>query len=166
MEFKPKSREEIEKDADERKREMNRKSLLKPGIYDFEVMRAEEATSRAGNPMIKIKLRIFHDGGELHVYDYLVSTNEAKLASFCDSIGKAEEYDAGAINTDSLEKCSGRAKIGIEDERPKDDGEGNWPAKNKVKDYLPKSEKEGGRKVEKPKPTKAEAEAEAEDLPF
>jgi hypothetical protein len=59
-----------------------------------------------------------------------------------------------------------RAKIGIEDEKPKDDGEGNWPAKNKIKDYLPRNEKDGGRKVEKPEPTPAEADAEKEDLPF
>lgn len=166
MEFKPKSREEIEKDADERKREMNRKSLLKPGIYDFEVMRTEETTSKAGNAMIKLKIRVFHDGGEAHLYDYLVSTQEEKLAFFCDAIGKSAEYDAGDINSDDLEGCSGRAKIGIEDEKPKDDGEGNWPAKNKIKDYLPKSEKDGGRKVEKPEPTAEEKEAEKEDLPF
>lgn len=155
MKFKPKSREEIA-----------REKLLKPGIYDFEVMRAEETTSRAGNAMIKLKLRVFHDGGEAHLYDYLVSTQEEKLASFCDAIGKSAEYDAGDIKSDDLEGCSGRAKVGIEDEKPKEDGEGNWPAKNNVKDYLPKSEKDGGRKVEKPEPTPAEAASEKEELPF
>ena len=155
MEIKPKSREEIA-----------REKLLKPGIYDFEVMRSEETTSKAGNAMIKLKLRVFHDGGEAHLYDYLVSTQEAKLAAFCDAIGKSAEYDAGDIKSDDLEGCSGRAKIGIEDEKPKEDGEGSWPAKNKIKDYLPKSEKDGGRKVEKPEPTPAEAAAEKEDLPF
>ena len=61
----------------------------------------------------------------------------------------------------------GRAKIGIEDEKPKDDGsDDKWPAKNNIKDYLPKSEKDGGRKVEKPEPTPEEAAAENEKLPF
>lgn len=166
MEIKPKSRDEIEKDADERKREMNRKSLLKPGIYDFEVMRAEETTSRAGNAMIKLKVRVFHDGGEAHLYDYLVSTQVEKLCAFCDAVGLSKEYDAGDVKSDDMEGRSGRAKIGIEDEKPKDDGEGNWPAKNKIKDYLPRNEKDGGRKVEKPEPTPAEAAAENEDLPF
>lgn len=166
MEIKPKSRDEIEKDADERKREMNRKSLLKPGIYDFEVMLAEETTSRAGNAMIKLKVRVFHDGGEAHLYDYLVSTQVEKLCAFCDAVGLSKEYDAGDVKSDDMEGRSGRAKIGIEDEKPKEDGEGNWPAKNKIKDYLPRSEKDGGRKVEKPEPTPAEAAAEKEDLPF
>ena len=155
MEIKPKSREEIA-----------REKLLKPGIYDFEVMRAEETTSRAGNAMIKLKVRVFHDGGEAHIYDYLVSTQVEKLCAFCDAVGLSKEYDAGDVKSDDMEGRSGRAKIGIEDEKPKEDGEGNWPAKNKIKDYLPKSEKDGGRKTEKPAPTPAEAAAEKEDLPF
>lgn len=167
MEIKPKSRDEIEKDADERKREMNRKSLLKPGIYDGEVMRAEETTSKSsGNPMIKLKVRIFHDGGEAHLYDYITSTQVEKLCAFCDAVGLSKEYDAGDVKSDDMEGRPFRAKIGIEDEKPKDDGDGNWPAKNKIKDYLPRNEKDGGRKVEKPEPTPAEAAAENEDLPF
>ena len=155
MEFKPKSREEIAKEK-----------LLKPGIYDFEVMRAEETTSKSsGNPMIKLKLRIFHDGGEAHLYDYLVSTQEEKLASFCDAIGKSAEYDAGDIKSDDLEGCSGRAKIGIEDEKPKEDGESNWPAKNKIKNYLPKSEKDGGRKPKPEEPPAASGD-DLDDLKF
>ena len=155
MEIKPKSREEIA-----------REKLLKPGIYDFEVMRAEETTSRAGNAMIKLKVRVFHDGGEAHLYDYLVSTQVEKLCAFCDAVGLSKEYDAGDVNSDDMEGRSGRAKIGIEDEKPKDDGDGNWPAKNKIKDYLPKAEGEGGRKVEKPEPTPAEKAAEDDEIPF
>ena len=156
MEIKPKSREEIA-----------REKLLKTGIYDFEVMWAEETTSKkSGNPMVKIKIRVFHDGGEAHIYDYIVSTQVEKLCAFCDAVGLSKEYDAGDVKSDDMEGRSGRVKIGIEDEKPKDDGEGKWPAKNKVKYYLPKAEGEGGRKVEKPEPTPAEAEAEKEDLPF
>lgn len=166
MEIKPKSREEIEKDADERKKEMNRKSLLKPGIYDGEVMRAEETTSKSsGNPMIKLKVRIFHDGGEAHLYDYIVDTQVEKLCAFCDAVGLSKEYDAGDVNSDEMEGRAFRAKIGIEDEKPKDDGsDEKWPAKNKIKYYLPKSEKDGGRK---PKEEEAPAvPTEKEDLPF
>ena len=157
MEFKPKSREEIA-----------REKLLKPGIYDGEVMRAEETTSKSsGNPMIKLKVRIFHDGGEAHLYDYITSTQEEKLCAFCDAVGLSKEYDAGDVNSDEMEGRAFRAKVGIEDEKPKDDGsDEKWPAKNKIKDYLPKSEKDGGRKAEKPEPTPEEAEAEKEDLPF
>ena len=116
--------------------------------------------------MFKLKHRIFHDGGEAHIYDYISSTWLEKLCAFCDAVGLSKEYDAGDIKSDDMIGRSFRAKIGIEDEKPKDDGEGNWPAKNKVKDYLPKAEGEGGRKVEKPEPTPAEAAADKEDLPF
>ena len=156
MEIKPKSREEIA-----------REKLLKPGIYDFEVMRAEETTSKSsGNPMVKIKIRVFHDGGEAHIYDYITSTQVEKLCAFCDAVGLSKEYDAGDVKSDDMEGRSGRVKIRIEDEKPKDDGEGKWPAKNKVKYYLPKAEGEGGRKVEKPEPTPAEKAAEDEEIPF
>ena len=157
MEIKPKSREEIA-----------REKLLKPGIYDGEVMRAEETISKSsGNPMIKLKVRIFHDGGEAHLYDYIVDTQVEKLCAFCDAVGLSKEYDAGDVKSDDMEGRAFRAKVGIEDEKPKDDGsDEKWPAKNKIKDYLPKSEKNGGRKVEKPEPTPAEKEAESEDLPF
>ena len=172
MKITPKDREELEKEADERKKEMNRKGLLKPGIYDGEVMRAEETTSKkkpdgsGGNKMFKLKHRIFHDGGEIHVYDYIVSTQLEKLCAFCDAVGLSEEYDAGDINSDDMEGRAFRAKIGIEDEKPKDDGEGNWPAKNKVKDYLPKSEKDGGRKAEKPEEPPAASGDDLDDLKF
>ena len=170
MEFKPKSREEIEKDADERKREMNRKSLLKPGIYDGEVMWAEETISKkkpdgsGGNKMFKLNVRIFHDGGEAHLYDYIVSTKLEKLCAFCDAVGLSEQYDAGDVNGDDMEGRPFRAKIGIENEKPKDNNEGKWPAKNKIKYYLPRTEKDGGRK---PKDEEAPAvSTEKEDLPF
>ena len=165
MKITPKVREEVEKEAAARKKEMNEKNLLKRGIYDFEVMSAEETTSRAGNAMIKLKIRVFHDGGEAHLYDYLVSTQVEKLCAFCDAVGLSKEYDAGDVKSDDMEGRSGRAKIGIEDEKPKDDGsDDKWPAKNKIKDYLPKSEKDGGRK---PKEEEAPAvPTENEDLPF
>lgn len=156
MEIKPKSREEIA-----------REKLLKPGIYDGEVMRAEETTSKSsGKQMIKLKVRIFHDGGEAHLYDYITSTQVEKLCAFCDAVGLSKEYDAGDVKSDDMEGRSFRAKIRIEDEKPKEDCDGNWPAKNKIKDYLPRNEKDGGRKVEKPEPTPAEAAAENEDMPF
>ena len=157
MEIKPKSREEIA-----------RWKLLKPGIYDFEVMRAEETTSKSsGNPMVKIKIRVFHDGGEAHIYDYITSTQVEKLCAFCDAVGLSKEYDAGDVKSDDMEGRSGRVKIGIEDEKPKNDGtDAKWPAKNKVKDYVPKAESDGGRKVEKPEPTPAERAAADEEIPF
>lgn len=172
MEIKPKSREEIAKEADDRKKEMNKKNLLKPGIYDGEVMWAEETTSKkkpdgsGGNKMFKLKHRIFHDGGEAHIYDYISSTCLGKLCAFCDAVGLSNEYDAGDVKSDDMEGRPFRAKIGIEDEKPKEDGEGKWPAKNKVNYYLPKAEGEGGRKVEKPEPTPAENAAEDEEIPF
>ena len=127
MNFESKSRDELAK-----------ANLLPAGTYDFEVMSAAETTSKAGNPMIKLKLRVFVDSGEIHLYDYLVSTMEFKLANFCDAVGKSDDYDAGKIDADTLEGLTGKCKIAIEDaQKDPDTGEVKWPAKNVVKTYVP-----------------------------
>lgn len=126
MQFNTKSRDELA-----------RESLTPPGEYDFEIMRAEEATSKKGNHMIKLKLRVFVQGGEVHVYDYLVAGMEYKLANFCDAIGRSDDYDAGNIKADNLEGCGGKLKLVIEDAvKDADTGEVKWPAKNAVKNYI------------------------------
>lgn len=155
MEFKPNSREELA-----------RANLTEPGTYDFEVMSAVETTSKAGNEMIKLKLRVFVGGGEIHLYDYLVSTIQSKLANFCDAIGKSDEYDAGEIKADDLVGACGKCKVGIEDERKSDDGEKTWPAKNVVKRYVPGKGSKSAKADAKAKAEAATNPAGDEDLPF
>ncbi len=157
MQFNSKSRDELAK-----------ASLTPPGEYDFEIMRAEEATSKKGNEMIKLKLRVFVDGGEIHVYDYLVAGMEYKLANFCDTIGRSEDYDAGEIKADNLEGCAGKLKLVIEDAvKDEDTGEVKWPAKNAVKTYLAGKkgqEKMAERRVKRA--PKAAVNTDDEEIPF
>jgi hypothetical protein len=92
MGFTPKSREEV--DA------MN---VLDPGTYDFEVTESEEQTSKKGNQMIAINMKVFReDGSYVFVRDWLVDAenymSQHKNRSFCDSCGIDElsEYIAGS----------------------------------------------------------------------
>jgi len=157
MQFNSKSREELA-----------RESLTPPGEYDFEIMRAEETTSKKGNEMIKLKLRVFVENGEIHVYDYLVAGMEYKLANFCDAIGRSDDYDDGEINADNLVGCAGKLKLVIEEaQKDKDTGEVKWPAKNAVKTYIAGKkgqEKMAERRV-KTAPTAA-VKTDDEEIPF
>ena len=157
MQFNSKSREELA-----------RESLTPPGEYDFEIMRAEETTSKKGNEMIKLKLRVFVENGEIHVYDYLVAGMEYKLANFCDAIGRSEDYDDGEINADNLVGCAGKLKLVIEKEqKDKDTGEVKWPAKNVVKTYI--AGKKGQEKMAERRvktAPKAAVKTDDEEIPF
>ena len=158
MDFKPKSRDELA-----------RESLLPDGVYDFEVISAEDAVSKSGNDMIKLKLAVFRpDGSQAHLYDYLLTTQEWKLAAFCDAIGKSEDYDAGHVETADLQGAGGRCKIATEAAKLDDDGNEKWPPKNKVKNYVPKTAKDGARQMPRREQEKGATNKPAEDesIPF
>ena len=157
MQFNSKSREDLAK-----------ASLTPPGEYDFEIMRAEETTSKKGNEMIKLKLRVFVENGEIHVYDYIVGGMEYKLANFCDAIGRSDDYDDGEIKADNLEGCAGKLKLVIEEAvKDEDTGEVKWPAKNAVKTYL--AGKKGQEKMAERRvktAPKAAVNTDDEEIPF
>jgi hypothetical protein len=113
--------------------EINESGLYPAGTYDFEVLEAQDQTSKSGNEMIMLKIAIFNsDGASRHCFDYLVSTPGAsfKVRHFCESVGILSQYESGEIDTDTLVGRSGRAKIKI------DKGNGDFPAKNAVVDYV------------------------------
>lgn len=107
MKFVPKSEEEI-----------NASNLLTGGDYDFEVAKAEEAESKAGNPMIALTLNIEGEEGRRHVvFDYLVGSDASmfKVRSFAEAVGLLAEYNNGEMPAEALPGRTGRAQIGIDD---------------------------------------------------
>jgi hypothetical protein len=62
--------------------------ILSPGIYVLQVTDCVEETSRNGNPMFHLKLRVL-PGTSNWLHDYLVFIPESrqKLTGFCDSAG-------------------------------------------------------------------------------
>ncbi len=117
--------------------ELQVSSLVPEGIYAYQVVKSEDAISKAGNEYIKLMLKIWdHDGKE-----NLVFTNLALiklLKHFCDLNGMQAEYDSGNIPPSLCSgKSGGRVQIGIEEAKPRNDGTGAmYPAKNIVKDYI------------------------------
>lgn len=114
-------------------------SLMESGIYDFEVIKSNKKTSKSGNPMAELNLNVWDKEGKQHViYDYLVFSNIPlnikKIKHFCDSTGLSKDYERGCL-PENLERLSGKAIIGIQEEQPNPNG-GFYPKKNVVTDYV------------------------------
>lgn len=124
--FKPLSEEEI-----------NSLSLVEPGIYNFEVIKAEHKTSKAGNPMIELQLKFWDTVGKEHIiFDYLVSMPSMmyKIRNFCKSINIMPRYEQGTIDVNDCLNKQGKAEIFIKIGEAKFDGT-RYSDKNAVRDY-------------------------------
>lgn len=136
MQFTPKSKNELAMDG-----------LLPKGWYDFEVMAAEDAVSKkSGSEMIKLKLRVFRpEGGEKHVYDYLIESAPGHLYEFCESTNLLDKYNAGTLKAEDCELKSGRVRIAVDDKNEA------YPPKNVAKGYAdPRTPTKSASKVEGP----------------
>jgi hypothetical protein len=115
--------------------ELRVQSLMQEGCYSYQVIKAEDAISQAGNEYIKLTIKVWADDGKEH----LIFTNLALvklLKHFCDINGMSEDYKSGNIPAEKcLYKAGGKVLIGIEGEKPNPKG-GVYAAKNIVKDYV------------------------------
>lgn len=147
MRFTPKTEKEI---VEER--------LWPEGEYDFSVSQAVEATSKAGNEMIKAFVTVYRpDGKVMELTDYLMESMLWKLLHFCEATGLSDLYHSGQIVGDGMGEIvefkgkEGRLKLGIQ----KSD---DYPDKNVIKDYIssddaaprPKKAKVTNEQVQKP----------------
>jgi hypothetical protein len=118
------------------KREDELVDLLEEGDGDYEVTAAEAQTSKAGNPMIKLSLKVWDKNcQEKYVYDYLILNNVSKFSlrkirHFCYSNGMADMYEAGRFSAADCVGKAGRCAIGIQHDK-----EGKYPPKNVINDY-------------------------------
>lgn len=146
MKFAPKTAAEIDSG-----------DLWPNGTYDFEIASAEEATSKAGNDMIKLRVKIFNDAGQSQtVFDYLMESVAYKLRHACEACGLLGDYEAGELNAEDFEGKSGTCKVNVQKDKS-----GQYPDKNGITDYLaPK-----GGAVAKPPRAKAAANLD-DDIPF
>lgn len=126
MKVEPKTEQQVQEDG-----------LLVAAIYDFEVIGAEDTTSKSGNDMAIAKLLIVDNEGKSHkITDYLVAIESMayKIRHFADSIGLLPLYEKGDLPASMMIGRTGRCKIII---TPAKDG---YRAKNTVSDYVKSSE--------------------------
>lgn len=150
MNFSPKTAEELQL-----------AELMPEGEYDFKVLSAEDAVSKKGNDMLKLKLAVYVGQREYHVFDYLLEAMAFKLRHFCESTGLLDHYEDGTLTAGD---CDGAAGIvAIEIEKPKEGSK--YGPKNVVSDYISWD----AVKIE-PTPAKPKASAQepldGDDIPF
>lgn len=126
MQFTPITKEEADKKTFQ---------VLPKGIYDFEILSADEKVSKKGNPMIETKVRVFaNDGSSTNVFDYLMESMAFKLRHCAEACGLIEYYNDGKLNPDHLVGCTGKLKLDIEVPT-------GYPERNVIKDYVVEGEK-------------------------
>lgn len=117
-------------------KEILEENLVPVGAYDFEIFRAEEKTSKNGNEMIELGLKIFkEDGTFIMITDYLLESMSKKLKSAADACQLLAKYDIGNLaGEDFMHKC-GKVKIDIEKDKT-----GKYADKNVVSSYVKRSD--------------------------
>ncbi len=121
MRFQPKSEKELAEDG-----------LLPAGEYDFEVLKATEKTSKAGNEMIEVLHWAYGPDGEKSlVTDFLMEKIAYKLRHFASAVGLLADYESGNLSAASLAGRTGRFKLAVEASK-----DSQYPPKNTVKDYV------------------------------
>lgn len=121
MQFEPKSERQIQEER-----------CVPEGVYDFEVIAAEDKRSSKGNDMIEVVLNIFKaDGGSIQLTDYLIGTPKMawKLRHFCDSVGILDVYESGQLNAYHCRGVAGQVRVVQEDDV-------KYGVQNKVRDYV------------------------------
>ncbi len=115
--------------------------LAPAGIYSFEVYEAADKTSKTGNDMIELKLRLFdHEGTSRGmVTDYLLEKLAYKLRHAAVACGLEDVYNNGELTATDFKDKMGEVKIRIQEDK-----EGKYPAKNVVADYVVKKETANG----------------------
>jgi hypothetical protein len=115
--------------------ELQMASLVPKGVYDYQVIVAEDKISQAGNEYTSIHLIVWDESGKEHV----IFTNMALaklLKHFCDVNRMQEEYKSEDIPSEKfLMKNGGKVVLDIEGEKPNPKG-GFYRAKNIVIDYI------------------------------
>jgi len=111
----------------------NQTYFVPAGTYTVRVIEAKEDTSKKGNDMIRLKLRVVlnngHDGPAL--YDYLVVSETAgwKIDQFLSAMGQHPGEDADVIlDADEMVGWEGEAELSVE--------EYNGKKSNKVAEYI------------------------------
>lgn len=122
MIFEPLTDEQIE----------SQKKRLIPGMADFEILDAKEKTSKSGNPMIEVILRVWDsEGTQGQLKDFLPSNVQWKIKSILQAINKGDLYQTGNVTSLDLVMGCGKCMLGMEKSR-----DPQFPDQIRVKEYL------------------------------
>lgn len=115
-------------------KELAEANLWPKGEYDCEVIDAIEETSKSGNDMVHLKLRVHNeDGGTILVDDYLVDTPRTayKVRHCAEALGLLQQYERGELPREAFLGRNGKCKLAVQSDK-----NGQYPDKNTVSDYV------------------------------
>lgn len=123
MRFTPKTENEVSR-------------IFEKGDYRFKVIDAFEKNDKNGNPMLVIKLNVFHNNipGKTNIVDCFLTENpnfEFLIRHFAYSVGLDKSYEEGVLNPHECKDKSGIVKLGIQIDK-----EGKYPDKNIAIDFV------------------------------
>lgn len=129
MRFTPKSDEQIEAEKAERL------AAYQPWpaglVCDYEIKEAIEATSKAGNDMIKVHVDVYNDKGDVRgIIMYFGDWNDYHFSRI-----NRDRYEAGQVDPEDLLGRTGKCVLGIEKGGLKDDGT-RYADKNNIREFL------------------------------
>lgn len=115
-------------------------NLLPNGWYPFTIGEAEEKTSKAGNDMIALNVKVYKGEGFVFIRDFLMDTEfgAGKLRHCADTCGALADYEGGTLAAELLLDREGFVKIGVEK------GKNGYSDKNKIIDYAKEAPKPKG----------------------
>jgi hypothetical protein len=125
MRFVPKTETEIQAERDAAL------GVWPKGIYDFEIVHAEDKISAKGNEMIELSVHVFNaDGVHKTVRDFLLESMAHKLRHAAEACGLLVDYERGTIVAEKMIGKTGRCRLDIEKDKA-----GQFPDKNRIVDY-------------------------------
>ena len=111
-------------------KELAESRLMKKGVYDFEILDALEKTSKAGNTMIELKVKVSNGNGGRVLADYLLAETPEKLLHCASACGMADRYETGSLSDGDFRGKRGKLKLTVEK------GKNGFPDRNVVADYV------------------------------
>lgn len=163
MRFTPKNDEQIAQEEKERK-----EKFLWPAktVCSYEIEGAIEKTSKNGNEMIQLSVKVYRDdGAEQVIHDYIGDWNVFKLKHICEQNGLADKYAAGEIHDLDMFHKTGRCVLNVQKGGPKDDGS-FYADKNGIQDYLVTGDSAVDSSAKKTAKAQKEARELDDEIPF
>ena len=90
---------------------LQEKDIVPQGEHKFEIIRSEELLSKKQIPMLKLTLRIEHEGAVYWIVDFLSEKIIWKIKYFMNTIGLSENYSLGELTVEDCLGKTGKVKI-------------------------------------------------------
>ena len=123
------------------------------GIFDGTIVHAEMGKTKALDPMLKVKVKVYGPDFDTTIFDNVLLTNPKtawRLKDFLESVGL--NYEEGQFETDEVLQCGTKVKVIHE--------EYNGEVRNKIATYIPREEVDSDDAAD----AQAEAMANADDF--